>query len=102
MSQSVYKILEESAKSRPDITGVQFVKYKREPTLYLSKLISRARYVESLPLSKRSTNDRMEIAAWNITWRCFKRTRPGLAKMLQDPDFKAFVKAFNADISIEI
>lgn len=70
--------------------------------LSLSRLTRRARYASRLPEHKRNTADRMDIAAWNITWRCIKRSRPGFAALLQDPNVKCIIETFNAELMLDV
>jgi len=86
----------------PDVSRFRFAKAKKENSFFITRLVRRARYVETLPDHKRTTNDRMDMVAWNLTWRCLKRSRPAMAKLLSDPNVIAFVKAFNAEISFEL
>lgn len=56
---------------------------------------SRHRHRKVVNLSKLSREDR---GMWNLVWRCIKRTRPGLAKMLTEDEVVQEIRAtFNAD-----
>lgn len=92
----------ESYTPLPDISGIGFISVKPKKQLNLSSLIRRARYAESIPHEVRSTNERMDMVAWNLTWRCLKRSRPALAELIQDPFVKDMIKAFDAELKIEL
>lgn len=81
----------------PDISGIGYIKEEPCQRLYLGRLIKRANYAKALAPEKRTTNDNMDIAAWSLTWRCFKRSQPDLASLLQDPFVKDLMAAFNTD-----
>ena len=86
----------------PDISGIGFIKATPKKQLNLSSLIRRARFAAAIPLERRSTNDRIDMAVWNLTWRCLKRSRPSLAELIQDPFVKEMTEVFNAEIKIEL
>lgn len=86
----------------PDISGVGFIKDKPVKMLNISTLVRRAHYASSLDEDKRKTNERMDIAAWNLTWRCLKRSNPALASLISDPNVKEIMGAFNGELKIEL
>lgn len=70
--------------------------------LSVSTIADKARQASAVPEARRTGTHRMEIAVWNLTWRCFKSNYPALADMLSS-DFVAQAKAtFNASIEIDL
>lgn len=45
---------------------------------------------------------REDSPVWQLVWRCFKRRRPEVAALLQDPNLHALRAAFDGEIHIEL
>lgn len=89
-------------ESPPDLTGLRVSRDKRTPKLYLGVIADTARQASAVPEQKRTTEQRMAVAAWNITWHCIKRRRPALAEFLQSDFVRAMRDTFNATIQIDL
>lgn len=50
--------------------------------------------------AKADGNNNEDIAAYNLVWRCIKRSRPKIVELLQDPVLQDLVKTFGGQICI--
>ena len=91
--------------NRPDISGLRTSIYRPVPMLNLTSISGCAKkakqnFDKASPDRKKALA--LDIHAWNLTWRCIKRSRPALAELLQDENVTAICKAFDAEIEIEV
>ena len=76
-----------------DLSGVRFERYQPQQLINVTRIAAAARAPGA---------SKEDQAAWAITWRCFKRNRPGVAELLQDPELRTIAEFFDADICIPV
>ncbi len=89
--------------SLPDISGVEIVDSARQTGLLnISRIARRARSAQTkLKRFPGNVDLLMEVHAWNLVWRCLKRSRPAMASLLQSEGLRNIVDEFDGEVFVQ-